>query len=110
MKLLLVHPPLDDPTLPYHSTAYLKGNLLARGFTDVVMRDINIEFVNYTFEPAIFSAFNEEADRRIQDFGEREHLSFQEQEEYQALFSTSRTDITSLERAVQGLRALDSFL
>jgi hypothetical protein len=51
MKLLLVHPSLDDPTLPYHSTAYLKGHLPPMGLQMWKMRDINVEFVNYTFEP-----------------------------------------------------------
>ena len=74
MKLLLLHPPLDDPTLPYHSTAYLKGHLVANGFTNVTMRDINVEFVNYTFEPRIFAEFNEEADRRLHVLGSQAHL------------------------------------
>lgn len=110
MNLLLIHPPLDDPTLPYHSTAYLKGNLAAQGFTDVVMRDINIEFVNYTFEPSVFSEFNEEADRRLRELGSRAHMSYPEQEEYHALFSAPRTDVSNLRRAVRGFRERDPFL
>ena len=110
MKLLLVHPPLDDPTLPYHSTAYLKGNLVAQGFTDVTMRDINVEFVNYTFEPSVFAEFNDEADRRIGALGSRTHLGFEEQEEYLGLCSKRRTDISSLEQAIQGFRSQDVFL
>src|SRR3954454_20593781 len=51
MKLVLVHPPLDDPTIPYHSTASLAGPLVHCGFTDVAIRDVNIELVNWTFEP-----------------------------------------------------------
>ena len=110
MKLLLLHPPLDDPTLPYHSTAYLKGHLVANGFTDVTMRDINIEFVNYTFEPRIFAEFNEEADRRLHALELQAHLSYQKQEEYQSLCGKMRTDIASLEHAVQGFRSRDAFL
>jgi anaerobic magnesium-protoporphyrin IX monomethyl ester cyclase len=110
MKLLLLHPPLDDPTLPYHSTAYLKGHLVANGFTDVTMRDINVEFVNYTFEPRIFAEFNEEADRRLHVLGSQAHLSYQKQEEYQSLCGKMRTDLASLERAVQGFRSPEAFL
>jgi len=110
MKLLLAHAPLDDPTLPYHSTAYLKGSLVANGFTDVCMRDINIEFINYTFEPSVFSEFNEEADRRLRGFGTRPSWGYAEHEEYQALFSAVRTDASTLERAVRGFRTRDVFL
>ena len=35
MNITLAHPPLDDPTLPYHSTAYLAGHLAHNGFRDV---------------------------------------------------------------------------
>jgi hypothetical protein len=54
MNITLIHPPLDDPTLPYHSTAYLAGHLNHNGFSNVVMRDLNVEFVNYCItEPAV---------------------------------------------------------
>jgi hypothetical protein len=41
MKIVLIHPPLDDPTIQY-ATAYLAGHLRAKGLDDVVMRDVNI--------------------------------------------------------------------
>jgi len=110
MKLLLVHPPLDDPTLPYHSLAYLKGNLVANGFHDAVVRDINIEYVCYTFEPGPFAEFNAECDRRIQDLAARPRLNYLEQEEYQALVSSNRTTIEELQRAAQGFRVRESVL
>ena len=74
------------------------------------MRDINIEFVNYTFEPRIFAEFNEEADRRLHALQLQAHLSYQKQEEYQSLCGKMRTDIASLEHAVQGFRSRDAFL
>jgi len=52
MRLTLVHPPFDDPTLPYHSTAYLTGHLMHTGFHEVATRDLNIEFINYALEEA----------------------------------------------------------
>src|SRR5207253_2841917 len=78
--------------------------------TDVKMRDINVEFVNYTFEPRVFAEFNEEADRRLRVLGNKAYLDFQEQEEYQGLCSKGRTDIVALERAVQGFRSPEAFL
>ena len=53
MKITLMHPPLDDPTLPYHSTAYLMGHLIHNGFTQVFTRDLNIEFVNYCLQEKV---------------------------------------------------------
>ncbi len=53
MRVTLVHPPFDDPTLPYHATAYLAGHLAANGFTDVATRDVNVEFVNWCLEESV---------------------------------------------------------
>lgn len=43
---LLVHPPLTDPTTPYHSIPYLVGATRDRGFTDVRCVDANIDGLN----------------------------------------------------------------
>jgi hypothetical protein len=75
MRLVLAHPPLDDPTLPYHSTAYLAGHLVHNGFTDVVTRDINIEFVNWTFEADVLHAFYDERRHASQPSNGRERLA-----------------------------------
>lgn len=110
MRIVLVHPPLDDPTIPYHSTAYLAGHLVHCGFTDVAIRDVNIEFVNWTFEPEVFSAFSEEAARRLRDFERRAALSFAEQEEYLGLWRRRPVSFEDLQQAVAGLRDHESFL
>jgi hypothetical protein len=52
---------LDDPTVPYHSTAYLKGHLAANGFDDVTLRDVNVEYVNWLLRPDTVAAMNERA-------------------------------------------------
>ncbi len=110
MKITLMHPPLDDPTLPYHSTAYLKGHLVQNGFTDVVLRDINIEFVNYCLEPENINAFYEEGERRYQRFRDRDQLTYQEQEEFTSLWSTNRLSAEDITKAAACMRDREAFL
>jgi anaerobic magnesium-protoporphyrin IX monomethyl ester cyclase len=110
MKMTLMHPPLDDPTMPYHSMAYLAGHLAHNGFTDVSMRDINIEFVNYCLEKKSILAFYEESERRIRQLEGRTQLSFRQQEEYYALWIQKRFDDGALKLAVEGLRNKEAFL
>jgi anaerobic magnesium-protoporphyrin IX monomethyl ester cyclase len=110
MKLVLAHPPLDDPTIPYHSTAYLAGHLVHCGFTDVAIRDVNVEFVNWTFEPTTFSAFSEEAAKRLHVFERRSALPFAEQEEYLGLWRQKLPSFEALEQSVAGMRDREAFL
>lgn len=110
MRLVLAHPPLDDPTIPYHSTAYLAGHLVHSGFTDVAVRDINIEFSNWTFEADVLSAFYDEAARRLAAFERRETLAFVEQEEYLALWRPKPVSFDELQQAISGMRNRESFL
>jgi len=110
MKITLMHPPLDDPTLPYHSTAYLTGHLAHNGFTEVSMRDVNIEFVNYCMETQSVENYYAEAERLIGEFEGQSALTFAEQEEYYTLWATSRIDSTDIARAAAGMRDKEAFL
>jgi Radical SAM superfamily len=110
MKITLIHPPLDDPTIPYHSTAYLAGHLYLNGFTDVGMRDLNIEFVNYCIEPDVVNAFYEEGDRRMRLHAQAANLGFQDQEQYYALSSAPRVDAAEIQKAAMAFRQRDTFL
>lgn len=110
MKILLAHPPLDDPTLPYHATAYLAGHLVHSGFADVVIRDVNVEMVNWALEEQNVAAFYEEAARRLSAFEHQAALSFAEQEEYLALWRRRRVPYDDLRHAAAGMRDRRSFL
>jgi hypothetical protein len=83
MKITFIHPPLDDPTIPYHSTAYLRGHLAQNGFMDVTTRDLNIEFVNYCLEEGVAKEFSEEVRRRLLIFQSKNALDFEQQAENQ---------------------------
>ena len=110
MKITLIHPPIDDPTIPYHSTAYLAGHLIHSGFPDVVMRDLNIEFVNYCLEEESIDRFYTEGENRLGKLGRRPELHLLEQEEFLGLWRCQRIENQKLRRAANQLRQHESFL
>jgi hypothetical protein len=111
MKFTFIHPPLDDPTLPYHSTAYLKGNLVKNGFSEVSMRDINIEFVNWCLNEHTITLFQEELGRNLDRLADRQELTYLEQLELLDLYKTGRPlQPVALAEAASCLRNKESFL
>lgn len=110
MRITFIHPPLDDPTIPYHSMAYLAGHLAHNGFTDFAMRDINIEFVNYCLEKENINRFYDEREERLGRLEALPELSFREQENYISLWSHSRIGDEELLGAVRGMRDSELFL
>lgn len=110
MKIVLIHPPLDDPTIPYHATAYLAGHLRAKGFDDVVMRDVNIEYVDDAVKPDTVRWVYEEIERHIENFRQAGELSYPDQEAYYRLLSKPRIDPAEITEAVSTLRDKDRFL
>src|SRR3712207_2108929 len=110
MRITFIHPPLDDPTIPYHSMAYLAGHLAHNGFTDFAMRDINIEFVNYCLERENINRFYDEREERLARLEALPELPFREQENYISLWSHSRIEDEELLGAVRGMRDRELFL
>ena len=110
MKITLIHPPLDDPTIPYHSTAYLTGHLHQNGFRQVSMRDLNIEFVTYCLEEDVIHQFYNEADRRLTRLSQSHILSFQDQEQYYALSATPRFSTGALRHTALSFKKKELFL
>lgn len=110
MRLTLIHPPLDDPTQPYHSLAYLAGQLEHNGFKDFALRDINIEFVNYCLEEGQVNFFKEEIQNRLCALSSKPKLGFIEQDEYYSLWRAPKLDPADIKRAVDGLRNREVFL
>ena len=110
MKMTFIHPPLDDPTLPYHSLSYLKGQLAHSGFTEVNARDINIEFVNYCLKPENIDFFARERQQRLQNLGQSAELDLLQQEEFLALWTQQSIDPGILENAVSAMRDRRQFL
>jgi anaerobic magnesium-protoporphyrin IX monomethyl ester cyclase len=110
MNMMLVHPPLDDPTIPYHSTAYLKGHLRRNGFNGVTLRDLNVEFVNHLLLPATVASMFEESRQRIAALSRKSSLSYPHQEEYYRLLASLRAEPEAITRAASNLRDPKLFL
>jgi hypothetical protein len=108
--MTLLHPPLDDPTLPYHAMAYLKGHLVHSGFNDVHLRDINAEFVNWCLAPENIARFYGEMDARLSRFQSHPSLTYLQQLEYVELWAHRRDQIPSLLNVRDELRSLNTFL
>jgi radical SAM superfamily enzyme YgiQ (UPF0313 family) len=109
-RLTLMHPPLDDPTLPYHSNAYLAGHLRHSGFDGVSLRDVNIEYIAYCLEPATIQYFHDEVDRRLDKLRQLRHLSYREQEQYFRLSASPRFTHAELSADVSLLQTRSEFL
>lgn len=110
MKIVLIHPPLDDPTIPYHATAYLAGHLRANGFNDVVMRDVNVEYVDDAVKPDAVQWVYAEIEKRLENFRQASELTYVEQEEYYRLLARQRFSPAEITEAVATLRTKDKFL
>jgi anaerobic magnesium-protoporphyrin IX monomethyl ester cyclase len=110
MRITFLYPPLDDPTMPYHAGAYLRGHLKKNGFRDVSVRDLNIEFVCYCLEEATVRRFYNDADRRLTGYGKKSELTALEQLEYIALWGHQFIEPETLQQAAHRLRSKDLFL
>ncbi|MCG8461212.1 MAG: radical SAM protein, partial [Holophagales bacterium] len=110
MRLTLTHPPLDDPTLPYHSTAYLAGHLMHNGFHDVEIRDTNVEFVNWALEEEVFASFHDQAQGLRASLERKPSRGFEEQERYFTIWAQPEIYYPQLQKAVRGMREMEPFL
>jgi anaerobic magnesium-protoporphyrin IX monomethyl ester cyclase len=109
MHITFIHPPFDDPTIPYHSLAYLHGHLTHSGFTDVSVRDLNVEFFNYCLEERVSNELGDEVERRLGRLRSKTGLTFGEQEEFYGLWSVPTSDHATTARAAEAMRRNDTF-
>jgi hypothetical protein len=109
-RLTLVCPPLGDPTIPYHSTAYLAGSLKARGFDEVVQRDANAEFVNWCLSKRTFFEMAGEARDRLTYLEAKTKLRLDEQDRYYELWCRREIAYEDAAQAVTTQRNLERFL
>ena len=109
-RFTLVFPPLTDPTVPYHSTAYLAGSLKARGFGDVAQRDANAEFVNWCLLERTFIDMVEEAQDRLRGLAAKSELWLDEQGEFYEFWCRREIAYADVAHAVTTQRSLERFL
>lgn len=109
-QLTLVVPPLGDPTVPYHATAYLAGSLEAAGFHAVAQRDANAEFVNWCVAEATYNLLTEEARRRSGRLGAKRQLAFDEQDAFYELWCRREIAYEDVAHAIATQRNFEAFL
>ena len=110
MKTMLIYPPLDDPTMPYHSLAYLAGHLNHNGVRDVSIRDINIEYTDYCLQEEIIESYQSEIRSKLEGLSKLPELSFMQQEQYYLTWAINPVSPSDIKRAAGGLRDPDRFL
>jgi len=108
--LTLIHPPLGDPTVPYHSTAYLAGSMIANGFGAPTQRDANAEFVSWCLSEPTFLRMVDEAQTGEGRLAAQGELSLDEQGEYYALWCRGEVDFAELAQAIATQKNLSEFL
>ena len=78
---LLLFPPFADPTWPYVALPTLKGYLRRRGI-EVVVRDLNIEGLDFLQDPGTMAGWRQRLTDRFRQLNNRRRLSLYEQMEY----------------------------
>ncbi|MEV0253783.1 B12-binding domain-containing radical SAM protein [Streptomyces sp. NPDC050732] len=109
VKVLLLYPPLTDPTAPYHSLTYLRSHVVAQGFPDVGIRDTNVEAFHHTLLPDRHRAVVERAHRRRAHLLAARDLTAEEQRELALLLTAEVSDLRALTAAVDTLRSAEEF-
>jgi anaerobic magnesium-protoporphyrin IX monomethyl ester cyclase len=110
MHITLIHPPFSDVTGPYHSNAYLLGQLRQKGFSGADNRDLNIECADYLLEPQVIRSLSSEADRRLSELSRKPFLGFMQQQEYYGLVKAQIPEPTVIRSAARDLRDEKAFL
>jgi radical SAM superfamily enzyme YgiQ (UPF0313 family) len=84
MKIEFVYTPTADPTCPWGSLYMLKGFLDNETDYRTTVRDLNIEWLLYLFDPERIEACRDRLNERIRQFEAKNELSAFEQLEYLA--------------------------
>jgi anaerobic magnesium-protoporphyrin IX monomethyl ester cyclase len=82
LQAMLLYPPITDPTSPYHSLTYVASFARHAGFTEIEVRDTNIEALSFCARPEILSDMKSEWQQRRRMLGFRRCLSVLDQLEY----------------------------
>ena len=75
MKVILINPPVCDPTCPYSSLYYLKSYVEAKSKHSVVVKDTNIEWINYLVDNNYTEKFLLNVNSLLARFEQENHLS-----------------------------------
>ncbi|WP_305125905.1 B12-binding domain-containing radical SAM protein [Streptomyces odontomachi] len=109
MRVLLLYTPLTDPTAPYHSLTYLRSHAAAHGFTDVHIRDTNVEAFHHTLRPEQHRAVVARARRRRARLLSCPEPTAQDRRELALLLTAEVSDRQALLDAVATLQSAEDF-
>lgn len=109
MRIVLLYPPLTDPTSPYHSLTYLRSHASAQGFTDITIRDANIEAFHHSLRPERFAAVVAEVRARRDRLLAANRLTDEQSAHLAALLAVDLADRPALLDAIDVLRDPERF-
>jgi len=112
VKIVLVFPPLADPTQPYSSLPALTAFLRERTRHTVLQRDANIEFMNHVLTRRGIRAAARRIAGKLDHFGASDVLEGPDSREYSVLTSASlKAPIVSerIEQAIAQLKSRETF-
>jgi hypothetical protein len=101
---ILLYVPLTDPTAPYHSLTYVGTFAKVKGFSEIYIRDTNIEALEFTSAPAEVLALVEYCRQIIVAFSRRDFLNGYEQLQYQLALRGQYIEPESVRASFQALR------
>lgn len=101
MKILLLYPPLTDPTSGYHSLVYLASFARSRGFKDIEIVDTNIEALHYSMLPKQVNTLKKFIKSRRKELERKNYLNGFMQIELVELWKSDALDFEGLLDAVR---------
>lgn len=104
ISVLLVQPPLTDPTAPYHSISYLAGAAAAAGYRDVTCVDANVEALNELAAPALVADVISRAEAVVRQLEADGIATRRDQLRYTASLAAQALDPGDVSAAIAALR------
>lgn len=110
MNILLLYPPITDPTSGYHPLCYLATHAKKSGYDCVDIVDTNIEALNYSMREDEISYLKTHIETRLGFLGSLKQLTNLQEHELLYLRKSRSFDFEGLERGVTCLKNETSFL
>jgi hypothetical protein len=106
---MLIYPPITDPTAPLHSLVYVASHARANGFSQVEVRDTNVEALNYLAQPVVLDESLGRWARRRHELAARPALSRFDQLEFEQLTQAAALRSLDVSEAIAILRDPEAF-
>lgn len=107
MKIILLSPPVYDPTQPYISVPSLSAFLKQKGYKEIFIKDVNIEAFDSLLSKRFLSEISKRYLDKISVIEKKNRLSLLDQREYFQTISVLKNSVAAseaIEEAKEGLR------